>query len=92
MPDVSFDNPEPDPFSIGHTYMPPTPPQSNQTRTASRKDDLIWSLRTQLAIRQEPNVQYEVNLPPGVNLCLPRPQHVVSLRLILISELQLRGQ
>ena len=42
--------------------MPPTPPQSNHTRTASREDDLIWSLRTQLAIQQELNVQYEVDL------------------------------
>lgn len=42
--------------------MPPTPPQSTHTRTASREDDLIWSLRTQLAIQQELNVQYEVDL------------------------------
>jgi len=42
--------------------MPPTPPQSTHTRTASREDDIIWSLRTQLAIQQELNAQYEVDL------------------------------
>ena len=68
-PDVSFDNPEPDPFSIDATtyytpgtMMPPTPPQSTHARTASREEDLIWSLRTQLALQQELNVQYEVDL------------------------------
>ena len=42
--------------------MPPTPPQPTHARTASREEDLIWSLRTQLAIQQELNVQYEVDL------------------------------
>ena len=42
--------------------MPPTPPHSTHTRTASREDDLLWSLRTQLALQQELNVQYEVDL------------------------------
>ena len=67
--DVSFDKPEPDPFSIDATtyytpgtMMPPTPPQLTHARTASREEDLIWSLRTQLAIQQELNVQYEVDL------------------------------
>ncbi|KAF9649719.1 hypothetical protein BDM02DRAFT_1769060 [Thelephora ganbajun] len=68
-PDVSFDKPEPDPFSIDATtyytpgtMMPPTPPQPTHARTASREEDLIWSLRTQLALQQELNVQYEVDL------------------------------
>ena len=67
--DVSFDDPEPDPFSVGATtyytpgtMMPPTPPQPTHARTASREEDLIWSLRTQLAIQQELNMQYEVDL------------------------------
>ena len=42
--------------------MPPTPPQPSHARTASREEDLIWSLRTQLALQQELNVQYEVDL------------------------------
>lgn len=42
--------------------MPPTPPQPTHARTASREEDLIWSLRTQLAIQQELNIQYEVDL------------------------------
>ena len=68
-PDVSFDDPEPDPFSVDATtyytpgtMMPPTPPQPTHARTASREEDLIWSLRTQLAIQQELNIQYEVDL------------------------------
>ena len=68
-PDVSFDKSEPDPFSIDATtyytpgtMMPPTPPQPSHARTASREEDLIWSLRTQLALQQELNVQYEVDL------------------------------
>ena len=69
MADLSFDQSVPDPFSIDATtyytpgtMMPPTPPQSTHTRTASREDGVIWSLRTQLAIQQELNVQYEVDL------------------------------
>lgn len=42
--------------------MPPTPPQSTHAHAASREDGLIWSLRTQLAIQQELNLQYEVDL------------------------------
>ena len=67
--DLSFEKPVPDPFSIDATtyytpgmMMPPTPPQSTHARTASREDDLLWFLRTQLAIQQELNVQYEVDL------------------------------
>lgn len=44
------------------TMMPPSPPQSNHTRTASREEDLIWSLRTQLALQSELCAQYEVDL------------------------------
>ena len=69
IPDVSFDKPEPDPFNVDATtyytpgtMMPPTPPQPTHARTASREEDIIWSLRTQLAIQQELNVQYEVDL------------------------------
>ena len=68
-PDISFDEPVPDPFSVDATtyytpgtMMPPTPPQPTHARTASREEDLIWSLRTQLAIQQELNMQYEVDL------------------------------
>ena len=42
--------------------MPPTPPHPSHARTASREEDLIWSLRTQLALQQELNIQYEVDL------------------------------
>jgi len=67
--DVSFDQPEPDPFNVDATtyytpgtIMPPTPPQPTHARTASREEGLVWSLRTQLAIQQELNAQYEVDL------------------------------
>ncbi|KAF8844344.1 hypothetical protein BDN67DRAFT_1008188 [Paxillus ammoniavirescens] len=33
--------------------IPPTPPQGTHSRTASREEDIIWSLRTQLALQQE---------------------------------------
>jgi len=69
IPDSLFDNPEPDPFSVDAktyytpgTMMSPTPPQPTHARAASREEDLIWSLRTQLALQQELNVQYEVDL------------------------------
>ena len=42
--------------------LPPSPPQSNHTRTASREEDLIWDLRTQLALQTELCGQYEVDL------------------------------
>ena len=61
--------PEKDPFAANATtyygpgtMMPPSPPQSNHTRTASREEDLIWSLRTQLALQSELCAQYEVDL------------------------------
>lgn len=73
--DVSFDKPEPDPFNIDATtyytpgtMMPPTPPQQFHARTASREEDLIWSLRTQLALQQELNMQYEVDLSARAEL------------------------
>ncbi|GJE92942.1 hypothetical protein PsYK624_091010 [Phanerochaete sordida] len=44
------------------TMLPPSPPQSNHTRTASREEDLIWSLRTQLALKSEICTQFEVDL------------------------------
>lgn len=67
--DLSFDKSVPDPFSVDATtyytpgtMMPPTPPHSNHGRAASREENLLWSLRTQLALQQELNVQYEVDL------------------------------
>lgn len=66
---VGYQLPERDPFAANATtyytpgtMLPPSPPQSNHTRTASREEDLIWSLRTQLALRQEVCAQYEVDL------------------------------
>lgn len=44
------------------TMLPPSPPQSTHTRTASREEDIIWSLRTQLAVQSELCAQYEVDL------------------------------
>ncbi|EKM52711.1 uncharacterized protein PHACADRAFT_261307 [Phanerochaete carnosa HHB-10118-sp] len=44
------------------TMLPPSPPQSTHTRTASREEDLIWSLRTQLAVQSELCAQYQVDL------------------------------
>jgi len=37
-------------------------PQGEHTRTASREEDIIWSLRTQLAFKQELCTQYEIDL------------------------------
>lgn len=61
--------PEPDPFRANATtyytpgtMIPPTPPQSTHSRTASREEDIIWSLRTQLALHQELCAQYEIDL------------------------------
>ena len=46
------------------TGVPPTPPQAVQVhgRKASREEDLILSLRTQLALQTELCAQYEVDL------------------------------
>ncbi|KAI0045170.1 hypothetical protein FA95DRAFT_1451001, partial [Auriscalpium vulgare] len=60
---------EPDPFSANATtyytpgkIMPPTPPPPTHTRKASREEDLIWSLQTQLTLQQELCAQYEIDL------------------------------
>ena len=57
----------PDPFRVDATtyythQTPPTPPPGVHTRTASREEDLIWSLRTQLALQQEMCAQFEIDL------------------------------
>lgn len=61
--------PEPDPFRANATtyytpgtMIPPTPPQPAHSRTASREEDIIWSLRTQLALQRELCAQYEIDL------------------------------
>ncbi|KIK95232.1 hypothetical protein PAXRUDRAFT_399553 [Paxillus rubicundulus Ve08.2h10] len=66
---VLYTNPEPDPFRADattyytpQTMIPPTPPQGSHSRTASREEDIIWSLRTQLALQQELCAQYEIDL------------------------------
>lgn len=60
----------PDPFRANattyytpQTMIPPTPPQnSTHSRNASKEDDVVWSLRTQLALQQELCSQYEIDL------------------------------
>jgi hypothetical protein len=60
----------PDPFRMNattyytpQTMIPPTPPpNSMHSRTASKEEDIIWSLRTQLALQQELCAQYEIDL------------------------------
>ncbi|KIJ60945.1 hypothetical protein HYDPIDRAFT_97711 [Hydnomerulius pinastri MD-312] len=66
---VVYASPEPDPFRANattyytpQTMIPPTPPQGTHSRTASREEDIIWSLRTQLALQQELSAQYEIDL------------------------------
>ncbi|KAG0702143.1 hypothetical protein DFH29DRAFT_923328 [Suillus ampliporus] len=61
--------PEPDPFRANATtyytpgtMIPPTPPQSSHSRTASKDEDIIMSLRTQLALQQDLCAQYEIDL------------------------------
>ena len=44
------------------TMLPPSPPTSNHTRKASREEDIIWSLRTQLALQSELCAQFELDL------------------------------
>jgi hypothetical protein len=62
---------EPDPFRANATtfytpgtLLPPSPPTAiiGHARKPSKDEDLIWSLRTQLAIQQELCAQYEVDL------------------------------
>ena len=62
---------EPDPFRANATtfytpgtLLPPSPPAAvvGHVRRPSKEDDIIWSLRTQLALQQELCAQYEVDL------------------------------
>lgn len=62
---------QPDPFRVNattyytpQTMIPPTPPKgtATHTRRASKEEDIIWSLRTQLALQQELCAQYEIDL------------------------------
>jgi chromosome segregation ATPase len=70
-PNLSPPPPEPDPFRANATtfytpgtLLPPSPPAAifGHARTPSKEEDLIWSLRTQLALQQELCAQYEVDL------------------------------
>lgn len=61
--------PERDPFAANATtyytpgtVLPPSPPQFQHSRTASKEEDKIWSLRTQLTLQSEMCAQYEVDL------------------------------
>ncbi|TCD68974.1 hypothetical protein EIP91_009196 [Steccherinum ochraceum] len=49
-------------YYVPGTVLPPSPPQSTHTRKASREEDLIWSLRTQLALKDELCAQFETEL------------------------------
>jgi len=71
VPTLSPPPPEPDPFRVNATtfytpgtLLPPSPPMAvaGHARRPSKEDDIIWSLRTQLAIQQELCAQYEVDL------------------------------
>lgn len=62
---------EPDPFRANATtfytpgtLLPPSPPTAplGHARKPSQEEDMIWSLRTQLALQQELCAQYEVDL------------------------------
>jgi hypothetical protein len=62
---------EPDPFRANATtfytpgtLLPPSPPTAlpGHARKPSQEEDMIWSLRTQVAIQQELCAQYEVDL------------------------------
>ncbi|KAI0270710.1 hypothetical protein BC834DRAFT_967439 [Gloeopeniophorella convolvens] len=61
---------EPDPFRANATtfytpgtLLPPTPPAAlGHARKPSKEEDMIWSLRTQVALQQELCAQYEVDL------------------------------
>ncbi|KAF9219309.1 hypothetical protein BS17DRAFT_789471 [Gyrodon lividus] len=66
---VVYTNTDPDPFRADattyytlQTMIPPSPPQGTHSRTASREEDIMWSLRTQLALQQELCAQYEIDL------------------------------
>ena len=71
VPNLSPPPAEPDPFRANAmtfytpgTLLPPSPPTAilGHARKSSKEDDIIWSLRTQLAIQQELCSQYEVDL------------------------------
>jgi hypothetical protein len=71
LPNLSPPPTEPDPFRMNATtfytpgtLLPPSPPAAvvGHVRRPSKEDDLIWSLRTQLALQQELCAQYEVDL------------------------------
>ncbi|KAH8084884.1 hypothetical protein BXZ70DRAFT_900257 [Cristinia sonorae] len=49
-------------YYVPGTVLPPSPPQHTHTRKASREEDLIWSLRTQLALKDELCAQFETEL------------------------------
>ena len=62
---------EPDPFRANATtfytpgtLLPPSPPTAlpGHARKPSQEEDMIWSLRTQVALQQELCAQYEVDL------------------------------
>ncbi|KAH9986204.1 hypothetical protein BJV74DRAFT_886027 [Russula compacta] len=62
---------EPDPFRANATtfytpgtLLPPSPPTAvvGHARKPSKEEDLIWFLRTQLALQQELCAQYEIDL------------------------------
>ena len=62
---------EPDPFRVNATtfytpgtLLPPSPPTAplGHARKPSQEEDMIWSLRTQVALQQELCAQYEVDL------------------------------
>jgi chromosome segregation ATPase len=62
---------QPDPFRMNattyytpQTMIPTTPPPNIpvQTQPTSKEDDIVWSLRTQLALQQELCHQYEIDL------------------------------
>ena len=70
-PNLSPPPSEPDPFRANATtfytpgtLLPPSPPTVvvGHVRKPSKEDDIIWSLRTQLALQQELCAQYEVDL------------------------------
>jgi chromosome segregation ATPase len=68
---IVYAKPDPDPFSAHattyytpQTMIPPTPPKNaaKHTRKTSKEEDLIYTLRTQLALQTELCQQYEVDL------------------------------
>jgi hypothetical protein len=71
VPNLSPPPTEPDPFRANATtfytpgtLLPPSPPTAivGHARKSSKEEDIIWFLRTQLAIQHELCAQYEVDL------------------------------